>query len=110
MRSQSQVEVDVQNALIAVRDSTAQVAAADAALRLEREKVDAEQKKRTAGLSTDYNIILVQRDLLAAQLAAVQARDTYAKARVSLDQAMGITLETCHVRLNDVLQGVARKP
>ena len=110
VRSQSQVEVDVQNALIAVRDSTAQVAAADAALRFEREKLDAEQKKRTAGLSTDYNIILVQRDLLAAQLAAVQARDTYAKARVSLDQAMGITLETCHVRLNDVLQGVAPKP
>ena len=52
----------------------------------------------------------MQRDLLAAQLAAVQARDTYAKTRVSLDQAMGITLETCHVRLNDVLQGVAPKP
>ena len=110
VRSQSQVEVDVQNALIAVRNFTAQVAAADAALRLEQEKLDAERKKLAAGLSTDYNVILVQRDLLAAQLAAVQARDTYAKARVSLDQAMGATLERCHVRLDDVLQGVARKP
>jgi outer membrane protein len=110
VRSQSQVEVDVQNALIAVRNSTAQVAAADVALRLEREKLDAEEKKRTAGLSTDYNVILVQRDLLAAQLAAVQARDTYAKARVSLDQAMGVTLETCHIRLDDMIQGVARRP
>jgi outer membrane protein TolC len=109
-RSQSQVEVDVQNALIALRNSTAQVAAADVALRLEREKLDAEEKKRTAGLSTDYNVILVQRDLLAAQLAAVQARDTYAKARVGLDQAMGVTLENCNVRLDDVLQGIGRKP
>jgi outer membrane protein TolC len=110
VRSQSQVEVDVQNALIGVRNSTAQVSAADAAVRLEEEKLDAEQKKRTAGLSTDYNVILVQRDMLAAQLADVQARDTYAKARVSLDQAMGVMLERCNVRLDDVLQGVARKP
>jgi outer membrane protein TolC len=110
VRSQSQVEVDVQNALIAVRNSTAQVKAAGEALRLEREKLDAEEKKRTAGLSTDYNVILVQRDLLAAQLAEVQARDTYAKARVSLDQATGVTLEHCNVRLDDVLKGVAPKP
>ena len=109
VRSQSQVEVDVQNALIAVRNSTAQVAAADTTVRLERDKLDAEQKKLTAGLSTNYNVILVQRDLLAAQLAAVQARDTYAKARVSLDQAMGTTLESCNLRLDDLLQGVVPK-
>ena len=109
VRSHSQVEVDVQNAIIAVRNSSAQVAAADTAVRLQRDQLDAEQKKLAAGLSTNYNVILAQRDLLTAQLAAVQARDTYAKARVTLDQAMGTTLESCNLRLDDVLQGVARK-
>jgi outer membrane protein TolC len=45
VRTESQVEVDVQNALIAVRNAGAQVRAADAALALEREKFAAEQKK-----------------------------------------------------------------
>ncbi len=103
VRTESQVEVDVQNALIGVRNAAAQVRAADAALGLEREKFAAEQKKLDAGLSTAYNVILVQRDLLAAELAAVQARDTYAKARVSLNQMLGTTLEAEHVSMGRML-------
>lgn len=105
VRTESQVEVDVQNALIAVRNAGAQVHAAEAALGLERDKFAAEQKKLDAGLSTPYNVILVQRDLLAAELADVQARDTYAKAKVSLDQMMGTTLEASHVLMDNLLAG-----
>jgi outer membrane protein len=105
VRSQTQVEVDVQNALIAVKQAAAQVTAANAALGLERDKLDAEQKKLQAGLSTSYNVILVQRDLLAAELAYVQARDTYAKALVSLDQAEGVTLEKNHLNLDALIRG-----
>jgi outer membrane protein TolC len=50
-------------------------------------------------------VVLDQRDLLAAQLAEVQARDAYAKARVTWDQALGVTLESSHVSLDDVLRG-----
>ena len=56
-----------------------------------------ERKRLTAGLSTSYNVILVERDLFAAQLALVQARDVYAKARVALDQAMGVRLNTTSI-------------
>ena len=77
----------------------AQVRAAREAVRLEQQKTDAEQKKLAAGLSTSYNVILVERDLFAAQLAEVQARDTYAKAKVALDQAMGVTLDTNRIDL-----------
>jgi outer membrane protein len=105
VRTQSQVEVDVQNALIATTQSKAQVGAARKATRLEQLKLDAEQQKLRAGLSTPYNVILVQRDLLAAQLAEVQALNAYAKARVTLDEAMGTTLASSHINLDDALRG-----
>ena len=110
VRTQSQVEVDVQNALIAVTQSKAQVSAARQTVRLEEQKLDAEQQKLAAGLSTSYNVVLVQRDLLTAQLAEVTADDAYAKARVTLDQAMGVTLENSHVNLDDALRGRAIQP
>ncbi|HLI85204.1 MAG TPA: TolC family protein [Bryobacteraceae bacterium] len=108
VRTQSQIEVDVQNALIAVAQSRAQAAAARETVQLEQQKLDAEKQKLNTGLSTSYNVVLIQRDLLAAQLAEVQALDAYAKARVSLDQAMGTTLESNHVDLDAALRGRAR--
>jgi outer membrane protein TolC len=105
VRSESQVEVDVQNALIAVRNAGAQVTAANAALGLARDKFDTEQKKLNSGLSTSYNVILAQRDVFAADLAYTQARDTYAKALVTLDQMTGVTLDTAHVPLDRMLRG-----
>jgi outer membrane protein TolC len=52
--------------------------------------------------------VLVQRDLFAAQLAEVQALEVYAKARVTMDQATGLTLEHNHVDLDDALRGRLR--
>ncbi len=105
VRSKSQVEVDVQNALIAVRQAKAQVAAARESVRLESAKLDAEQKKLANGLSTSYNLILAQRDLFTAELAEAQARDAFAKAGIALDQATGVTLEANHVSLDAALRG-----
>ncbi len=108
VRSQSQVEIDVQNAIIAMRQGKEQVRAAHQAVMLAQQQTDAEQKKLAAGLSTSYNVILVERDLFAAQLAEVQTRDTYAKAKVALDQAMGITLDTNRIDLDDAIKGLAK--
>jgi outer membrane protein len=105
VRSKSQVEVDVQNALIAVRQAKAQMAAAREAVRLERAKLDAEEKKLANGLSTSYNLILAQRDLFTAELADAQAGDAFAKAGIALNQATGVTLETSHISLDEALRG-----
>jgi len=110
LRTRRQIEIDVQNALIALTQSKAQVAAAHETVRLENQKLDAEQKKLEAGVSTSYNVILVQRDQLAAELAEIQARDAFAKARVALDQATGATLESNHISLDDALRGRASTP
>jgi outer membrane protein TolC len=108
VRTKSQVEVDVQNALIATAQGKQQVLAAHEATRLAEEKLDAEQQKLAVGISTVYNVILAQRDVFTARLAEVQARDTYAKARVTLDQAMGTTFENSHLTLEEALNGSVR--
>jgi len=98
----------VQNALIALTQSKAQVAAARETVKLEQEKLADEQTKLASGLSTSYNVVLIQRDLLTAQLAEVQANAAYAKARVTLEQAMGVTLDRNHITVDDALRGRVR--
>ena len=110
VRTKNQIGVDVQNALIALTQSNAQVAAAVEAVRLAQEKLNGEQKKLDAGISTPYNVVLAQRDWLAAKLAEVQARDSYAKAKVTWDQALGVTLESNRVSLDEVLRGQGLRP
>jgi outer membrane protein len=105
VRSRRQVDVDVQNAVIALKQSKAQVAAAREALRLERRKLEAERIKLSSGLSTAYNVILVQRDLIASELAHVQARNAFARAQVTLAQATGSVLDSVHVTLEEALRG-----
>jgi outer membrane protein len=105
VRSKSNIDVDVQNAVIALKQSKAQVAAAHEDLRLERRKLDAERIKLASGLSTSYNVILVQRDLIASELADVQARNAFARAQVTLAQATGSVLESVHVTLDEALRG-----
>jgi len=105
VRTKSQIEVDVQNALIGLTNSNAQVRAAMEAVRSAKETLDGQQKKLAAGLATPYDVVLAQRDWLTAQLAEVQARDSYAKAKVTWDQALGVTLESSNVSLDDVLRG-----
>lgn len=104
-KTQTQVGIDVQNALIALQQGKAQVASDREAVRLNQLRLDAENEKLSVGLSTPYNVILVQRDLFSSQLAEVQARDTFAKALVALDQAMGATLDRNHISVDDALKG-----
>ena len=76
--------------------------AAAKAVQFEKQTLDAEQKKLGAGTSTPYSVILVQRDLFSAQLAEVQARANYAKARVEMDRSTGIMLEKNHIDPQEV--------
>lgn len=92
-RTRNQIALEVRNAVIGLMQTKAQVEAAQKTVEFERQTLDAERKKLAAGTSRPYNVILVQRDLLNAQLAAVQARAGYAKARVEMDRATGVLLE-----------------
>jgi outer membrane protein len=108
-RSRNQVSLEVRQAIIGLVQGKAQVEAAHQAVRLARETFEAEEKKLAAGVSTSYNVILRQRDLVTAQLAEVQAVDTYSKALVEMDRSMGTTLDRNGIQFNDALAGSVTK-
>ena len=104
-RTRNQIALEVRNAVIGLMQAKSQVEAAAKAVQFERQTLDAEQKKLAAGTSTPYSVILVQRDLLAAELSEVQARAAYAKARVEMDRATGVMLEKNHIDPAEVPRG-----
>ena len=109
--TRNQVATQVQQARIGIIQGKSQVEAAQEAVRLAQLTLDGEHKKLEVGISTSYNVVLRERDLVTAQYAEVQALDTYVKALVALDQATGTTLDHNGIQLNDALKGtVSEKP
>jgi outer membrane protein TolC len=103
--------MQVQQARIGIIQGKSQVEAAQEAVRLAQLTLDGERKKLEVGISTSYNVVLRERDLVTAQYADVQALDAYVKALVALDQATGTTLDRNGIQLNDALSGtVSEKP
>ncbi len=109
--TRNQISMQVQQARISLIQGKSQVEAAQEAVRLAQLTLDGERKKLEVGISTSYNVVLRERDLVTAQYAEVEALDAYAKALVALDQATGATLDRNGIQLNDALGGtVTEKP
>jgi outer membrane protein len=104
-RIQNQIGVEVRSASISLMQTKAMTEAAGSAVEFSRQSLDAEQKKRVAGMSTPYNVILAERNLLNAQLAEVQAHAAYAKGLVEMERSMGVVLEKSHIDPEDAIQG-----
>jgi len=97
--------LDVRNSYIALTQDRAQVEAASEACQLQQETFDAEQKKYRLGASTTYNVILTQRDLIAAQGSELRALANLEEAKANHERALGRTLEVNHVTIADALSG-----
>ena len=104
-RDTNQIVVDISNQLSALRQSRAKYSAAKQTRVLQEELLAAERKKFSYGISTFNDIIIDQRALVAAQIAEVNAAIAYARARVSLDQVLGETLEKNNISLDEGLTG-----
>ena len=106
----NQVEVDVRNYVVALQQARARYESAVQNRKLEEELFDAEQKKFRLGASIPYNVALVQRDLITAQSAELEAMTSYNLARIALDQALGTTLEANHVSIAEARTGRVERP
>jgi len=104
-RGTNQIVVDISNQLSALRQSRAKYSAAKQTRILQEELLAAERKKFSYGISTFNDIIVDQRALVAAQIAEMNASVTYARARVSLDQVLGETLEKNNISIDEGLTG-----
>jgi outer membrane protein TolC len=101
----NQVQVDVTNYVVALRQARARYDAAVRNRGLDQQLLDAERRKLTLGASTPYNVIVQQRDLTAAQSAETAALVSYTYARIALDQTLGTTLEANHVSIEEARAG-----
>jgi outer membrane protein TolC len=109
--TKNQIKLQVAQARVALIQGQQQVAAAHEATRLAQVSLDAEKIRLFNGLSTSYNVVLRERDLVTAQYAEVQTLDTYAKSLVAMDQAMGTTLDRNNISLDEAVTGsVTAKP
>jgi outer membrane protein TolC len=94
-----QVATDVTNAAINVQSGVERVQAAQSARELAQKTMEAEQSKFEVGMSTNYNVILTQRDLATAQNNELQAILNYRKALVELERLQQTTLQSLNVSI-----------
>jgi outer membrane protein TolC len=105
MKSSSQVRVDVQNAVIGLRQARARYEAALKSRILQEETLSADRRRYELGAGTPYQVVQSQRDLATAISAEVQAMANYTHARIAYDQALGRTLEVNGVIVEEALEG-----
>lgn len=78
------------------------VRAADEAVRLAEQTLDAEEKKLEAGRSTTFNVLQIQEDLLAAKLKKIDAVSAYNAALAAYYAQKGTLAEELGVRITDI--------
>ncbi len=111
LASRNQVSLEVRKAVIGIIQGRAQVQAAHEATRLAREIWQGEQNKLEAGASTSYQVILRERDFIAAQQAELTAVAGYAKALVEMDRSTGSTMKRNGIEYGDAFTGtITRMP
>jgi outer membrane protein len=98
---ENQVRIEVRNAQFDVQQNRASVDAAQAAVNLARQTLDAEQKKLQAGVSNPTNVLQMQASLTSAESTLVSAQAAYEKSRVELDRATGLLLQNADIVLED---------
>src|SRR6266852_5724737 len=102
---ENQIRIEVRNAQFGVRQNRASVASAQAALDLERQSLDAEQKKYALGASTSTLVLQNQAAMTQAEVTLVSAQAAYEKAEVELDRAIGLLLDHAGIQIAEAERG-----
>ena len=102
--------MDVNNAVIGLRQARVRYESAVKARILQQQTLDADKKKYTLGASTVFQVVQDQQNLASAESAETQALANYSHARIAFDQSIGTTLDVNHISMDEALSGhVARK-
>ncbi len=104
-KQENQVRVDVQNAVIGLQQARARYESSVQARVLSEQTLDADSKRYALGASTAYQVIQDQRDLANAQNSEVQAMANYTHQKISLELALGTTLDEHHITMDEAAQG-----
>ncbi len=104
-KQENQVRVDVQNAVVGLRQARARYDSSVKARILQQQTLSADKRRYTLGASTVFQVIQDQQGLSSAQTSEVEALANYSHARIAYDQALGRTLEVNHVSIQEALEG-----
>ena len=88
------IDIEVSNAVREVELSARQVALARTARQLFEEKMEIEREKLRLGLSSNFQLVAFEDDLVAAQNRELDSIIAYLDALTSLDRTLGTTLDT----------------
>ena len=102
---ENQIRVEVRNAQFDVRQNRASVAAAQSAVDLARQTLDADQQKLKVGLTTQVTILQDAATLTTGESNPVSAKAAYEKSRLELDRATGLLLENARIDVTDAIRG-----
>ena len=100
------VRLDIRLAAVELRRAGESVAASARTRELQEATVQAEQDRFDAGASTALLVAQAQRDLVAAEIAEVEAVIAYRLARIALYRAEGTLLARRGIRLDGAASGV----
>jgi len=111
MQLENQVRIEVRNAQFDVKQNRVAVQAAQSAVDLARQTLDADQQKLKVGLTTQVTILQDAATLTTGESNLVSAKAAYEKSRIELDRATGLLLDHAHIDIADATRGqVTRLP
>jgi outer membrane protein TolC len=102
---ENQVRIEVRNAQFDVKQNRAAVQAAQSAVDLARQTLDADQQKLKVGLTTQTAILQDAATLTTGESNLVSAKAAYEKSRIELDRATGLLLDHAGIDVADATRG-----
>jgi len=105
LQLENQVRIEVRNAEFDVRQNRVAVQAAQSAVDLARQTLDADQQKLKVGLTTQTAILQDAATLTTGESNLVSAKAAYEKSRIELDRATGLLLDHAGINVADATRG-----
>jgi outer membrane protein len=102
---ENQVRIEVRNAQFDVKQNRAAVQAAQSAVDLARQTLDADQQKLKVGLTTQTAILQDASTLTTSESNLVSAKAAYEKSRIELDRSTGLLLDHSGIDVADATRG-----
>jgi outer membrane protein len=102
---ENQVRIEVRNAQFDVKQNRTAVQAAQSAVDLAKQTLDADQQKLKVGLTTQVTILQDAATLTTGESNLVSAKAAYEKSRLELDRATGLLLEHTGIDIADATRG-----
>jgi outer membrane protein TolC len=106
---QNNIKLNVINAQTALRQARAAYDTSVQARKLQEITLNGERRKYELGTSSILNVVIVQRDTTARELAEIDAKSQYIKAHTAVDSVLGRTLEVYNVDIDEAKQGTVKR-